>query len=172
MQQKWYFTRARSLVIYNEIVARAILSFKFGGKKEALKTFRTFKELSGMPEDIAHADFIVPVPLHEKRLRKRGFNQASLLALSFFPKEKDKIKNTMLFRKRKTIPQTGLDGSSRRKNIKNAFWVKDPEKIKGKNIILIDDVFTTGTTVNECARVLVKSGAKRVDVLTLARAER
>jgi ComF family protein len=130
------------------------------------------KKLSPIPEDMVKPDLVLPVPLHIKRLRRRGFNQASLLAVSFFPEEKKKIKNTILFRKRETVPQTGLNGSLRRKNIKNAFFVEAPEQVKGKNIVLIDDVFTTGTTVNECAKVLVKAGAKQVDVLTLARAEK
>ena len=169
MKKSWNFDRAQSLVLYEETVAKAIGGFKFGGRKAALQTFQKIKSLSPLPLSLEQSDFIVPVPLHINRLRKRGFNQAALLAGYFFPEEKHKIKNTILLRTKDTIPQTGLDGSCRRKNMKEAFVVKNREKIEGKNILLIDDVFTTGTTVDECARVLKSNGAQQVEVLTLAR---
>jgi competence protein ComFC len=75
-----------------------------------------------------------------------------------------------LSRSRWTEPQTALSRKERKKNIKGAFLVKHPERIRGKKIVLVDDVYTTGSTVNECARVLMKEGAALVDVLTLARA--
>ncbi|MDG4475500.1 ComF family protein [Thiovibrio frasassiensis] len=117
---------------------------------------------------VAGADWIVPVPLHPKRLRERGFNQALLLARAFFPKDR-RITHDLLVRTRVTEPQTRFNGKARRTNLKNAFGVVKPQHIPGKKILLIDDVFTTGTTVNECARVLKKAGAADVMVLTLAR---
>ena len=121
--------------------------------------------------DIDQPDLIVPVPLHIKRLKKRGFNQALLLARIFFPEHHHLINFSVLQRKRNTSPQTGMDGKERRRNMKNAFVVVDERSVLGKAVLLIDDVFTTGTTVNECARVLKRSGAKEVKVLTLARVD-
>ena len=110
---------------------------------------------------------IVPVPLHVDKLRSRGFNQSLLLAKALFPEEKKKIGH-YLCRSRATIPQTGLNGDERRKNVVGAFAVPEPQKIEGKKICLVDDVFTTGTTVNECAKTLKKAGAAEVEVATLA----
>jgi len=118
-------------------------------------------------------DMIVPVPLHAKRFRQRGCNQAYLLVKDWRrcdptlpPVERD-----ALFRIRRTDPQTGLGREERNKNIKQAFSVEEDHKTQGKKILLVDDVYTTGATVNECARVLRAAGAKQVDVLTLARAQ-
>jgi ComF family protein len=123
-------------------------------------------------------DFIVPVPLHVKRFRIRGFNQAYLLIkdwheLSRFTCREipdPKISRDILVRSRWTEPQTGLDRKERMSNIKNAFTITDKRVVKGKRILLVDDVYTTGATVNECAKTFLKSGAQSVDVLTLARA--
>lgn len=114
-------------------------------------------------------DHIVPVPLHPKKLRQRGFNQALLLARSFFPGERKKIRSDILVKIRETESQTGLSGTERRKNLRNAFQVKNSGAVSGKKLLLVDDVYTTGTTVRECARMLMKAGAVNVDVLTLAR---
>jgi ComF family protein len=169
LKKNWSFTRARSVLVYNDTAAKAILGLKFGGRKAALKTFRKFKEQCSPCRDLVIPDSIIPVPLHSNRLRQRGFNQSLLLARAFYPEEKEKIKKTALKRRRDTAPQTGLDGSSRRKNMRDAFLVQKEADVYGKKIVLVDDVFTTGTTVNECARVLKQAGAVRVDILTLAR---
>lgn len=113
----------------------------------------------------------MPVPLHVTRLRERGFNQAHLLARAFFPQQTNRIEATLLERTKKTEPQTRMSGAERRKNLKNAFRVNKPAMVFGKTVVLVDDVFTTGTTVNECARTLLRGGAKEVQVLTLARVE-
>lgn len=117
----------------------------------------------------AEFDYILPVPLHLKRLRHRGFNQALVLARAFFPEAKRKIVADLLLRHRWTDPQTGMSGSQRRENLRDAFGVACRQKIKNRRILLIDDVFTTGSTVNECARALNAAGAAQVQVFTLAR---
>lgn len=114
---------------------------------------------------------IIPVPLHAKRLRERGFNQSVLIARALFSHEKKRINTSVLQRHRWTEPQATYGGKARRKNLRNAFSVRIPAQIKGKKILLIDDVFTTGTTVNECAGVLLKAGAAEVIVFTLARVD-
>jgi ComF family protein len=100
----------------------------------------------------------------------RGFNQALLLGRRLFPQDRDKIDPHILERQNSTLPQTGLSGSERRRNVRNAFRLQQPAKIRNKSILLVDDVFTTGATVNECARILVKNKAADIEVFTFARA--
>jgi ComF family protein len=172
LRKGWHFDRARAVMVYNETAARAIVGLKFGGRKAALATFGKLKEQSRVIRDLVIPDAIIPVPLHTNRLRRRGFNQSLLLALAFFPDQRRKIKKTALLRQRDTISQTGLDGAARRRNMRDAFVVSRPEEVSGKKIVLVDDVFTTGTTVNECARALKQAGAAQVDIFTLARVEK
>ena len=120
-------------------------------------------------------DYVIPVPLHPKRFRNRGFNQAYLLvrdwnAMSARGFPIPLVMRDLLVRNRWTAPQAGLRRKERMVNLKNAFSVVDTETVVGKNLLLVDDVYTTGTTAEECATVLMKAGADRVDVLTLARA--
>ncbi len=115
-------------------------------------------------------DLIMPVPLHIKRLRQRGFNQALLLAHRVSVCHKTPLSYDNLARVRPTQPQVELRGSERIKNVEGAFALRRPEQIQRKSIILIDDVFTTGATMNECASVLKHAGASQVTALTLARA--
>ena len=123
-------------------------------------------------------DVVVPVPLHLKRLRKRGFNQAHLLIrnwqaitsqLPFDPSDLQ-VERDVLVRSVPTAPQSGLGRRQRAANIKDAFGLLDEAKIIDKRILLVDDVYTTGATVDECARLLLHHGAAHVDVLSLARA--
>ena len=165
----WFFSRARAVFIYNDDIAKTIHALKYGGRKECLATFGELKKEADSCLDLFQPDIILPVPLHAKRLRQRGFNQALLLASVFYQEQKEKIDCDTFIRCLDTSPQTTLRGDERRKNMTNAFSIIDPEKVKDKKIILIDDVFTTGTTVNECSRTLKKAGAREVQVLTLAR---
>jgi len=125
-----------------------------------------------------NVNLIVPVPLHKRKFRSRGFNTSFLFVRewAFITKALNgslpvvPVAEDILVRKRWTEPQTGLGRKERLQNIKNAFGVRDSSKIKGGKILLVDDVYTTGATANECAKVLMRAGAARVDVLTLARA--
>jgi ComF family protein len=115
-------------------------------------------------------DSIIPVPLHPKRLRQRGFNQASLLARRLGSAVKISVDYASLKQSRWTEPQTGLSRRQRAANVRGAFHLKTPEKVRGKGILLLDDVLTTGETVNQCVRVLKRDGgAREVVVLTVAR---
>lgn len=114
---------------------------------------------------------IVPVPLHPKRKRVRGFNQAELIAqgfLSLLSGRDFKIENDLLKRVRKTRPQVELSGEERRKNVQGIFAAKRTEEVKEKIVVLIDDVKTTGATLEEAARVLKEAGAKEVWAITVA----
>ncbi len=151
-------------------MAEAVKVFKYNGKMHGLETFAALTRQYYLHHPPPEPDFILPVPLHPKRLRERGFNQALVLGRKLFSKSKEKIDPHILDRHQWNRPQTGLKGAERRRNVKNVFRVKKPEKVKNKKILLVDDVFTTGATVNECARILLKNKAAGVEVFTFARA--
>lgn len=173
------FGIARAALVYNEITTEVIHSFKYRGKIQLadplgellLTAFMFFWDIEGV-------DIILPVPLHTGRLRQRGFNQAYLLIRNW-PRlaarrgsdlHTIRIERDLLIRIRPTAPQTALGRDQRADNIKNAFDLSRQDAVHGKNIVLIDDVYTTGATANECGRLLLRRGARKVDVLTLARA--
>jgi ComF family protein len=116
---------------------------------------------------------VIPVPLHQRKYHERGFNQAELIAqaaLKLKPFGLDlRLATTVLRRARATLSQTGLSSHQRRENIRGAFEVEKGSDLVGKQVVLVDDVFTTGTTVSECARVLHRAGATRIWVATVAR---
>lgn len=170
LKHGWHFTRARAVVFYQTPVAEAVKVFKYNGKMHGLETFAALTRQYYLHHPLPEPDLILPVPLHPKRLRKRGFNQALVLGRKLFSKSKERIDPHVLERHQWTCAQTGLSGAERRRNVKNAFRIKNPEKIKNKKILLVDDVFTTGATVNECARILLQSKASDVEVFTFARA--
>jgi ComF family protein len=170
LTRPYQYDQARAAVKYLEPVAKAVQQFKYGAKTSGLSTFANLMHQYLRHHPLPLVDTIIPVPLHKKRLRQRGFNQALVLARKFFPQEQKKIVPLALWRYAWTQPQTGLNRAARKRNVKNAFAVRQPDKIKDKRILLIDDVFTTGATVNECARTLNRNGAQKVYVLTLARA--
>jgi ComF family protein len=113
---------------------------------------------------------IMPVPLHEKRLRQRGFNQASVIAEALAKRLKLPLDEVSLTRTRGSEKyRTGLDPKGRRDTVAGAFVVRHPRLVEAESILLVDDVFTTGATVNACAEALVRAGARQVSVLTIAR---
>lgn len=115
------------------------------------------------------ADLIVPVPLHVRRLRSRGFNQSLLLAEMVSRRWQLPLERRLLRRVRWTEPQINLAPRERRENVRGAFAVADNERVSGKRIVLVDDVLTTGSTVDECAGALKRAGAAEVMVVTVAR---
>jgi ComF family protein len=121
---------------------------------------------------VCNSAVVISVPLHRSNLRLRGFNQAEEIAraaLKQLRRSELKLDTEVMQRRRKTETQTGLTDQQRRENVRGAFVVTASEVIDGANVLLIDDVFTTGATVTECARVLRRQGAKRVFVATVAR---
>jgi ComF family protein len=170
LKNAWHFKKARAVVRYQPPVTEAIKMFKYQGKMHGLVTFAALTRQYFRHQPHQLPDLIIPVPLHVKRLRQRGFNQALILCKKLFPHYKNNIAPHVLERHIGTQPQTGLNGAERCRNVKNAFMVRRPEKVKNKRILLVDDVFTTGATVNECARILLRSQASEVNVFTFARA--
>ncbi len=119
---------------------------------------------------IRDCTLIIPVPLHRKRLRERSFNQSLILAREISRRHSIPINFNVLKRKVHTEPQVSLGKADRGPNVRGAFEVVEKKAITGEKILLVDDVYTTGSTVKECARVLRTNGAAEVAVLTLARA--
>ena len=167
------FDIARACATYardneNDPLARAIHGLKY--KRDVAYAPALAKFFSeNLPLPHRH-DAIVPVPLHVERLRWRGFNQAILVARQLATERKVPIAVEALRRTRATPPQVGLGEDERRRNIAGAFSVHPQWSAGNKRILLVDDVYTTGATVNECAHVLRKAGARAIDVAVLARA--
>jgi len=164
-----HFEAGRSVVAYEGPLRDCVHAFKYGRQTACLATFGLLFRQVVADSFLFEADLILPVPLHKARLRQRGFNQSTMLAREFFPERKRKISTSVLLRQRSTAPQTSLSGRERRTNLRGAFRVKNPDRVKGKRVVLVDDIYTTGSTLNECARTLKKAGAERVTALTLAR---
>jgi ComF family protein len=165
------FIRARSASRFEGTVQELIHRFKYGKKIHlarplGLLTARALADFAGE----AAPDLIVPVPLHCKRLRERGFNQSQLLGRVLGKQWSVPLSVNNLRRVRWTEPQVGLPAPERERNVRSAFAVSDPAHFKEKRLLLIDDVYTTGSTVEECARTLKRAGAAEVWVITVARA--
>jgi ComF family protein len=119
---------------------------------------------------VTDIDIVMPVPLHESRLRERGFNQALLLAHRMSEAHHIPFSCDNLCRKRPTRPQVELSGVERIRNVIGAFALRQPEAVVDRRVVLVDDVYTTGATMNECASILKQAGAAHVTAFTLARA--
>ena len=164
------YAKARSVMYYNEASARLVLRFKFADRMEAAPAFAQWMMRAGA-ELLDGADLILPVPLHRKRLFSRRFNQSAELARRVAKLAHLPFAPGLLVRVRATRPQIGLSGTARRRNVAGAFRLADGAGagIAGKIVVLVDDVMTTGATVEACARALNAAGAREVRVLSLAR---
>lgn len=162
-----YFERGRSLYEYGS-AARSIYRFKYGGRREYAGFYgeQAVEYLKDFISSIS-PDGLVPIPLHPKRKAKRGYNQAELLAREIGRRMKLPVYPDLLARVRNTVPQKQLNPQERQNNLKKAFNIPGND-VKLKTILLIDDIFTTGSTIDEAARVLKLSGVKCVCFLTLA----
>ncbi len=160
----------RAPFLYEEKLMDAVHLIKYSGKSYIVKSLGPFlgefaKTWINNTKDM----IMMPVPLHRKKLRQRGFNQSALLVKAIGPLIGVEPDFFTLARIRYTDSQTGLSIDRRRKNVKGAFETGGDSHIKGKTVILVDDVATTGNTINECARILKKAGCEKVLGLVLAR---
>ncbi|HVI51369.1 MAG TPA: ComF family protein [Candidatus Sulfotelmatobacter sp.] len=162
------FHRARSVFRYDDASRALILRFKHADRTGGAKTFARWMARAGA-ELLAEADVILPVPLHPLRLLKRRYNQAALLGQELAKLSGKPCRIDALARIRNTKPQGTMGRRSRSRNLRGAFAVKKANAVAGKNVLLIDDVLTSGATLSECGKVLSAAGAVRIDVLTLAR---
>ena len=166
---KHIFTKSRSAFVYEGRVSGAILNFKFHNAKYYFKPFAYY--LAQIYKEYNYdCDVVIPVPIHSTRLIERGYNQSELMANKLCEILNLPLDTTSLIKIKKTKNQAELDFKQRQTNLLGAFKVTDKKKIKGKNILIIDDVYTTGATIDGCAVELFKAGAKSVCALTLAHA--
>ena len=163
------FRRARAAAHYSGIIRKLVVGFKFEDRHEPLPLFIKLMREAGR-HLLADAELLVPVPLHRLRLLQRRFNQSALLARGLSRASHVPVCVTSLRRTRRTHSQVGLTGDARQYNVANAFAISPggQRKVRGKRILLIDDVMTTGSTANACAAALLEAGANSVDVLAIA----
>lgn len=165
------FRKARSAFIFSGSARDMVLRYKYG--RETYLSSPLARWMAGVVRrafDRGALDLIASVPIHPRKSRERGFDQARLLAGRLSRLIGVPLARKVLIRRNYSPSQTRLSRAERRKNIASVFAVKDRDYFKGKRVLLVDDVYTTGATANECSRVLVKAGAAAVDVLTAARA--
>jgi ComF family protein len=164
------FDHARAIAYYEGPVRQAIHLLKYRGRwpmhQRLLQLAIAHFEVH-FP--VANFDLIIPIPLHQKRLMQREFNQAALIARGIAHHLSTPMREQVLVRTRWTRPQVELSGDERRANIRRAFTVKDLAAIQDRTVLLIDDVFTTGATLREASQALKAAGARQVDVFALAR---
>jgi ComF family protein len=167
------FHRARAALAYDDRSRRLILPFKHGDRTDIARAAGAWMARAGA-DLLAEADLVAPVPLHWRRLFMRRYNQAGLLATRVARDAGLRMAPDLLRRRRWTGSQAGLKATERRRNVRLAFDVHPrwAGKLANRRILLVDDVLTTGATVDACVRVLAKAGAGHVDVLTLARVVR
>jgi ComF family protein len=162
-----------ALPYQNNLVKKIIHNFKYEPFIKELSKTLSFLMIEHLQMLYSKPDFssfvFVPTPLHIKRLKWRGFNQSEKIAKEIAGYFKADVLSDVLIKNKGTSPQMELSKEKREKNVKNAFSVKNTEVIRNKKILLLDDVYTTGSTMEECARVLKKTGAKEVFGMTIAR---
>lgn len=167
------YDAVRSALYYDDASKKLVLGFKHGDQTHAVKAFIPWMLRAGQ-DLLSQTDYIVPVPLHRWRMLRRRYNQSALIAKSLGFQAGLPVLLDGLERVRPTVSQGKMNADLRRKNVVQAFEVRAEhmEKFRGKNILLVDDVFTSGATAAECAKTLKSAGAQSVFVLTLARAGR
>lgn len=156
---------------YDGIIKNRLIDYKFNGKPYIYKTFVNFiiKNKKAC-RFLKSYDIIIPVPIHKNRKIKRGYNQSALIA-------KELAKNfsninyidNVLTKKKNNKPQSSKNKEERYKNVNNVYYLKNEQKIYDKKVLVLDDIYTTGATVNECTKVLKKANPKYIDVLTIAK---
>ena len=168
--RKIYFNHAFVPFLYDQVIRESIHQFKFNHKLNHGELLATLLFRQIQKQQIAIPDILIPVPLHRDRIRKRGFNQALEIARTLSKHISCTISTKDIRRTKATHAQMNLPAAKRQANVKNAFQLNPTHSnIKDKHIAIIDDVMTTGSTVNEVAKCLQKIGAKRIDVWCMAR---
>lgn len=164
--RKMHFDKCYSVLEYRDDVQIKIITFKQKGAKHIGLAFSHLiaKKFEELEEDI---DIIIPVPIHEARLKERGYNQSEVLCNIL--NETGKVRTDILLRTVDTPHQTGLSRENRQQNLEGAFVITDKRLLKDKTILLVDDIYTTGSTLNECAKTLRKYKPKKIIALCLAR---
>ncbi|MBV9828830.1 MAG: ComF family protein [Alphaproteobacteria bacterium] len=168
-QMSW--DQARAVLRYDKHSRGLVLSLKHGDRTHLANGLGRWMQRSGR-DVLEGVDWLMPVPLHWTRLATRRYNQAALLAHAVHRAGGPVVAPDWLLRRRRTPSQGRLGAAARVRNVRGAFALRPGRSVKGKRVVIVDDVLTTGATVEECARVLRRGGAAFVGVLTLARALR
>lgn len=167
---KKYFDEHLYIFLYQGIIRRIILKYKFQEEAYLYKTFVNFLlKNENFFEKIEKYDTIVPVPISKKRKKKRGYNQSELLAKEIAYNANLVLEKESLYKIKDIVEQSKLNKENRLKNIQGVYELVNKEKLNKKKILLIDDIYTTGSTVNECSKVLREAKPKKIGVLTLAK---
>lgn len=155
---------------YSGVIRDIMLNYKFNDDSYLYKTFTNFLlKNENFVENINSYDIIVPVPLSKKRKMERGYNQSLLIAKEISKSTKIKINNDCLKKVKNIVAQSTLNKEDRQKNIEGAFILKNNKNIQNKKVLIIDDIFTTGSTVNECSKIIKQAGATNIGILTIAK---
>ena len=167
----FHFSKVRALGIFSSPLVEMIHLLKYDRKTLIAERLGILMgNLLFSDSDLSQTDMIIPVPLHKTRMRERGYNQSLLLSRMVSSITRKELCNDVIIRKKATKSQTTLNHNERENNLKDAFIVSNFGKIKNKTIVVIDDVMTSGTTLNELSKTLLEAGAESVYGLVLARA--
>ena len=155
---------------YEGIIRKKIIEYKFNEKSYMYKTFSNYiltnKEFC---KKIENYDIIIPVPISKVRLKTRGYNQSYLIAKELSENLNIKLINNCLYKTQNIIEQSKLNKEDRIKNIQDVYSLKNGKKLENKKILIFDDIFTTGSTVNECSKILYQARPKKIGILTIAK---
>lgn len=164
------FNEFISVFDYQGMIRTNILNYKFKEKSYMAKTFAKFLiNNEKLFEKIKTYDTIVPVPISRKRMKQRGYNQSLIIAKELNKYFKLEIAENSLIKVKNVIEQSKLNKEDRQNNIINAYEIKNEQILENKKVLLIDDIYTTGSTVNECSKMLKLANPKKIGVLTLAK---
>ena len=165
-----YFDEHIYLFQYTGEIRDTILKYKFNEKSYIYRTFLEFiKNNEEMCSQIKKYDIIIPVPVSKKRFKQRGYNQSALISKNLAKTLNIDYKENVLVKIKDNKPQSEMGQDKRKSNVKGVYTIKNKEIINQKKILLIDDIFTTGNTVNECAKVLIENSANNVGIFTIAK---
>jgi len=158
-----YFDEVLYLFKYEDIIRNILIKYKFQNKSYLYKTFSKIilknKKICGF---LKNYDIIIPVPISKKRKYKRGYNQSYLIAREIAKYADLNCENKCLIKQKETTEQSKLNKNQRKTNVQGAYKITDKQKLFNKNVLILDDIYTTGSTVNECAKMLKEAGIKRI----------
>ncbi len=169
-QNTSYFDEHIYLFQYSGEVRNAVLNYKFKEKSYIYETFVNFlKNNENICNKIKTYDIIIPVPISKKRFRERGYNQSSIFAKKVAKNIQVPYKEYILKKIKDNEAQSTLSQENRKQNVQGVYKITNSQLLVNKNILLVDDIFTTGNTVNECSKILINAGAKKVGIFTIAK---
>ena len=169
-EMDYYFEKLIYLFKYEGLIRKLIIDYKFNEKSYLYECFVNFIiKNEKVFQKLKTYDTIIPVPISKKRMKERGYNQSLLIARELSKKINVDLENKCLEKTKNVIEQSKLNKEQRRQNVNGIYKLKNKNKLIDKKILLIDDIYTTGNTVNECAKTIIKARPKKIDVLVIAK---